>query len=402
MKVHYKPLALVASAVMVLGTAACGAAGGSSGGSGNGLTDEAQEAADAAFEGSFGAPPADSPDPQPGENIWFITISAQYTDFEVDGQMADAAEQMGWDLTIFDGQFNPDTVVNGLRQAIADQADGVIVYGVDCPVAKAGFEDVADAGIPIVGFQVFDCDQGVDEDGAVIDTGEPGLFDAVVTYDDPADADVPLNFAQFYGEVVPSVQALGIIEATDGAAKIIKLKQTDAPTFLAVDHGFDAALEEYCPDCEIVETVDVVGADLGPALQDKVAQALARHPEANAVFAIYDAATLNVAPAVMASGRKDDIFVMGGEGTGPVIDLVKEGRGVDAGMVYPIAWEAWAALDSMNRLLAGEQPDGVGFPSGMGVQLYDADRNVPDTDAYYYGPVDYPSAYLDAWGIAAE
>lgn len=308
---------------------------------------------------------------------------------------------MGWDLTIFDGQFNPDTVVSGLRQAIADQADGVIVFGVDCAIAKAGFEDVAAAGIPIVGFQVLDCDQTVDGDGVVKDSGDPGLFDSVVTYNNPDDPAKPLTFAEFYGTLVASYQALGIIEGTDGAAKIIKLKQTDAPTFLAVDHGFDETIEADCPDCEVVETVEITGADLGAALQDKVAQALTRHPEANAVFAIYDAATLNVAPAVMASGRKDDIFVMGGEGTQPVVDLVKEGRGVNAGMVYSFEWEAWAALDAMDHLLAGDEPDGVGFPSGIGIQLYDADRNVPDHDAPYVGPVDYPSAYLKAWGVDA-
>ncbi len=402
MKMQRKAAAVIAAVATVLGISACGATDGASGGSGDGLTPEAQEAVDAAFEGSFGEPPSDSPDSEPGKNIWLIMSSAQVFDVRGEGQIVDAAEAMGWDLTVFDGQFNPDTMVSGLRQAIADQADGIIAFTVDCSIAKAGFDDVVDAGIPLVGFEVIDCNESIGDDGIVTDSGDPGVFDAVVTYNNPADPDEPLTFAGFYRDVGAAYQALGIIGGTDGAAKIIKLRGTDLPLFLTADYGFDNALDTYCPDCEVVETVDFVGADIGPTLQDKVAQALARHPEANAVYSIFDAVALNVAPAVMASGRKDDIFVMGGEGTAPVVDLVTEDRGVDAGMAYSVQWESWAALDAMNRLLAGEKPDGAGFPSGMGIQLYDAERNVPDADAAYIGPVDFPSAYREAWGIDGE
>ena len=401
MKVHRKSAAAIAAVATVLGISACGATSGASGGSGDGLTPEAQEAVDAAYEGSFGEPPSDSPDPESGKNIWLITASAQYVDFQADGQIVDGAEQLGWELTVFDGQFNPDTMVSGMRQAVADQADGVILFGIDCVIARAGLADIADAGIPTVGFEGSDCSDSIGEDGKITDSGDPALFDAVVTYDNPADPDQLLTFPEFYRDVAAVNQALGIVDGTDGAAKIIKLKQTDSPLFLAVDAGFDKGIDTYCPDCEIVETIEITGADFGPALQDKVSQAIARHPEANAIYGLYEAVALSVAPAVMASGRKDDIFVMGGEGTAGV-ELVEEGRGMNAGMVYPIAWESWAALDAMNRLLAGEKPDGPGFPSGMGMQLYDADRNTPDVDAPHLGPVDFSAAYLAAWGISAD
>jgi len=395
-------VAMIATAATVLGMSACGQAGGSSGGSGAGLDTEAEDAVGAAYEGSFGAPPAESPDPDSGKNIWLIMSSAQITDFNESGQIVDAAEQMGWDLTLFDGQFNTDTMVSGLRQAVADQADGVIAYTVDCATAKAGFEDVVDAGIPVVGFESVDCNQAVDKDGAIVDTGEVGLFDAVVTYDDPTVAGKLLTYLEFLASAYARSQALATIDATDGGAKVIKLKETDYQSTLAMDRGFDDALAEYCSDCEVVETVEFTGADFGPPLQDKVAQAIARHPEANAVYGIYDAVALNAAPAVMASGRSDDLFAMGGEGTSPVVDLIADDRGLDAGVGYPVRWEAWAALDAMNRLLAGEKPDGVGFPSGIGAQAFDRDRNLPDKGDRFEGPVDFESVYASAWGIPSE
>jgi len=399
MKVHHKTVALLATAATALGMTACSAAGGSSKGTGDGLNAETQEAVDAAYEGSFGAPPAESPEPAPGKNIWLVMSSAQITDFNEPGQIVDAAEKMGWDLTLFDGQFNTDTMVSGLRQAVADKADGVIAYTVDCVTAKAGFKDVVDAGIPVVAFESVDCDQAAEADGTIVDTGQPGLFDAVVTYDDPVEGGKLLTYLEFLQQAYARNQALAMIEATDGAAKVIKLKETDYQSTLATDRGFEEALKEFCADCAVVETVELTGADFGAPLQDKVAQAVARRPEANAVYGIYDAVVLNAAPAVMASGRNDEIFVMGGEGSLPAIELIAADRGIDAGSGYPVRWEAWASLDAMNRLLAGEVPDGVGFPSGIGVQAFDRDRNLPEDGDRFDGPVDFEADYLKAWGL---
>lgn len=398
MKTNRTWAAAIALSTLVAASA-CGTADGEAGGSGDGLNTGAKEAVDTAYEGSFGTPPGESPDPAPGQNIWFITSSAQITDFSEDGYLVDAAEQMGWDLTLFDGQFNTDTMVSGLRQAVADQADGVIVFTIDCALVKAGFEDVVDAGIPIVAFESVDCDQSVTKDGTIEDTGDQGLFDAVVTYDDPVEDGKLLTYVEFLQAAYARNQALAMIEGTDGSARVIKIKQTDYQSTLATDRGFEDTLAEHCADCEVVETVKITGADFGPPLQDKVAQAIAQHPEANAVYGIYDAVVLNAAPAVMASGRNDDIFVMGGEGSTALVELIAADRGVDAGSGYPVRWEAWASLDAMNRLLAGESPDGVGFPSGIGVQAFDRDRNLPGKGGRFDGPVDFDAAYLEAWGL---
>ncbi|WP_459986793.1 sugar ABC transporter substrate-binding protein [Nocardioides sp. AN3] len=362
------------------------------------MSAETQKAVDAAYEGSFGEPPTSSPKPKTGENIWLITASAQLTDLDEPGHIKDAAKQVGWHLTVFDGQFNTDTQVTGIRQAIADGADGIILFAVDCATVKAGLQDVEAAHIPVVGWESIDCDQEVDANGAVTDSGQPGLFDANLTYNNPDAPDQPVTYAELAEELFPDYQALGIIDATGGAAKIIKLKETDIDATRLVDHGFGEALAHHCPKCEVVETVNFTGADYGPTLQDKVAQAIARHPEANAVFGVFDAPGADAAAAVMASGRKDDLYVMGGEGSPTGVQLIAEDRGLDAGVGFSVHWEAWAALDAMNRLLAGEAPKGSGFPSGLGLQLYDRDHNLPKGNSFS-GPVDFEAAYRAAWGV---
>jgi ribose transport system substrate-binding protein len=406
---RFRLFAVAALVATAIAAAACGSSDDSSGGSSkaaaaapssssSGLSAEAQKAVDAAYKGSFASPPTTAPKPQAGKRIWVIMWSGQFTDLRARGQIGDAAKLMGWHLTLFDGKFSPDTWVNGIRQAIAAKADGIILFIIDCAPVKAALQDARKAGIPVVGWESVDCSQTISKRGVLRDTGAPGLFDATLAYTNPANPDKPLTYAEFITNLDATTQALGLIAGTEGKAKLIKLKETDLPVTLEADRGLDSALQRYCRGCQVVATVPFVGADIGPSLQQKVSQALAQHPEANAVYGVYDGATQSVAPAVMASGRKNDLFVMGGEGTAPVATLIREGRGVNAGAAYSVDWEGWAAMDAMNRLLNGEQPTGRGFPSGLGAQLYDKDRNLPPKGERYEPPIDFRAAYQKAWG----
>ena len=395
---------LVAVVALALGVAACGSVDSQTDDQGttgsSGLSAKTQKAIDEAYEGSFGELPASSPKPEPGKNVWFITVDRRVVDYTAPGQILDGAELMGWDMTMCDGEYNFDKMVTCLRQAIADKADGIIGYVTDCAPLKAAFQEADRKDIPVVTFEAIDCDLEVDQSGEITETGEPRLFDAQVMYNNPENPDEPNAYPELYGETFAKFQALGLIDGTEGKAKIIKLKETDVGATLLQDRGFQTTIDEYCPECEVVETVELIGADIGPPLQEKVEQAIARNPDANAIFGVYDAITENVAAAVLASGREDEIFVVGGEGIPSVVDLIAAERGVDAGVGFPVRWEAWAGLDTLNRLFHGEEPThGFGFPSGFGVQLYDKEHNMPPEGTRFEGPVDFEKAYREAWGV---
>lgn len=405
MKSNRKFLSVTVVAVTTVVLAACGLSSGSNSPNGStSLSANTQKAIDAAYKGDFGTPPQTAPKPSPGKNIWVVTLSATVIDYHAAGQIIDAAKLMGWHVTIFDGKFSPDTIVSGLRQAVAAKADGIVLTAVDCASVKAGLQDVKAAHIPVVGVEDLDCNQQVGNNGVLQDTGQPGLFSAQPLYNLPSGG--VTTFVGFYGGVYGPYQAVGMAAGTKGNGKIIALDETDVP-FIAV--GFDAfnkTLAQSCPACKIVDTIDFVGTDLGPTLQQKVAQALVQHPEANAIYGLYDAPTQDVATAVIGSGRTNSLFVMGGEGTAPVADLIRENRGVNAGVGYSVTWEAWSALDALNRLFHGEKPvgtpDGAGFPSGMGAQLYDSHHNMPSKGQRFQGPIDFQAAYRKAWGVSGN
>ena len=270
-------LLLAATLAAALSVSACGdgattgssPAGGSSAATptGSGVSAQTRAAIDAAYTGSYGASPDTSPRPEPGMNIWLVTLSATYG---APQELVDAAKLMGWDVTVFDGQYTPDVVIDGLRQAVADKADGVIVGYADCASIKAGLQDVRDAGIPIVNIDSSDCDKNIGPDGEITDSGQPTLFDSGIGYHNPDNHASPLTFAEFW-QLFNSYQALGIVGGTQGQAKLIVMSESDLLLNFVGIRELKATLEEHCPGCEIVDIVDFVGTDFGTGIQQKVA-----------------------------------------------------------------------------------------------------------------------------------
>jgi ribose transport system substrate-binding protein len=106
------------------------------------------------------------------------------------------------------------------------------------------------------------------------------------------------------------------------------------------------------------------------------------------------AITGGVGAAVQSSGRSPQILKMGGEGQPANMDLMREGRQQDAGVGYPPDWEGWSAMDGLNRMFNDEEP----VSSGIGLQLFDKDHNMPASGGYK-PPVDFRAAYRKAWGL---
>ncbi|ADB52421.1 sugar ABC transporter substrate-binding protein [Conexibacter woesei] len=396
-----RTVTLAVACVLALGLAACGSSSGGGDDASTGTTGggapataagaDAQAAIDRALRGSFALPPGGGPRAQRDKKIWFIPVSSETYDYRRPGSLFDAAGKLGWDVTQFDGRYSPDTIVSGIRQAIADRADGVILYIVDCPNVKAALQEARAAGVKIVAAQGFDCSD--------VRASEPALFDATVRYAGSGDASKPMPFPDFIRDEWGTAQALAVINGTGGKAKLIDVYESDLLVTVEQDKGVRAGLRRYCPDCEVVDTVEFTGAEIGAPLQQKIEQSLTRHPEANAIISPYDSVTKITAAAVRASGRTGQIYSVGSEGDAEVMDAVRDGgKGVDAGVGLAPDWELHGMLDAMNRLLGGER-EGDGFPTGNGTQIIDREHNLPEPGERYAPPLDFRRAYYDAWGV---
>lgn len=337
------------------------------------------------YAGNLKAPSTDSRPAAKGKKIVVISSGQASISSSVPSNAAvDAAKSLGWSTTLYDEQLNPASAPGLVRQAIASGADGIVLDATDCPTVKGAMQEAKAKGIKMVGIYSFDCND------PIFGGGGEALFSGQINYGAAAAANIG-KFTEGYG----ADQAKAVIAATGGKAKVVFFNDQEFTVLRYTGKGF---LDEIakCPGCSVVAKVDFTGSELGPNLQQKVSSTLLQHPEANAVKSPYTAATLlGIGPAVVQSGRASKLYVMGGEGFAPELDLIRSGQGLNAVNIAPSDWTAYAAIDTLNSLFIGKPA----ADSGLGWQLVDKTHNLPNSGAFVPA-VDFKAAYKKAWGLS--
>jgi ribose transport system substrate-binding protein len=295
----------------------------------------------------------------------------------------EAAQVLGWKVTVYDAQLNPSNYPQLMSQALASGADGIVLDAIDCSFVKSQLEQAKAKGIKVVPIYAYDCNDPYAGQG-----GQP-LFSAYTNYGPAANKNLGA-FAEKYG----FAQGQAAIAATGGHAKVVFFNDPEATVLHYTGKGFLDAIKQ-CSGCSVLQDVEFKGLDLGPTLQQRAASALLQHPDANVVKSPFTAATLlSIGPAVSQSGHASKLYVMGGEGFQPELDLLRNHQGVNAVMISPSDWTGWAAIDTLNSLFQNKAP----AYSGLGWQLVDATHNLPASGPWV-SPIDFKAAYKKAWGL---
>jgi ribose transport system substrate-binding protein len=355
-----------------------------------GYTAEAEEALARNYEGTDRALPTSAPKPPAHEKVWIIACSLSAEGCSAPGEgAAEAAEALGWEAHLADGKLDPSVYNNLVHQAIAAQASAIVLVSVDCGLIKGSLEAAKSAGIKIVGLYALDCDDKYSGGG------EP-LFDTSLTYENG------MTYGEWTEGPYSESMADYAIAKTGGKADAILVRENDVGVVRHIDDGIEAAMKK-CTECKVT-TVEITGADLlNGNLQSKVETALTQNPEANVVFGPYDASIqLGIAAAVEASGRGDEILVVGSEGLAPNIKMIASGKGDDFAAGAPARWVGWAAIDELIRAFEGEEA----VDEGVGLQSIDEEHNIPKKTPFYDGNTkngiptqDYEANYKKIWGI---
>lgn len=378
-------------AVLVL--AVMGAASGCSTESGGQSTtattsndDEVAQNATAAIEklygnGTFAEPASTGPKAQPGYRVAMVSSGTQSpTGTSTANGAKESAELLGWDLSIYDGKYEPSEYQEGIRQAVSQNVDAIWLYSIDCPLVKTALEEAKKAGIPVFSQEAADCSD--------VDPSETSYYERSLEFSEG-------SFIE-WGEGLGASEATWLLSKLGSKADVIEVSNTELVITKAVHDGFQKAMKEQCPECKVT-TLPIRLADFGPALQEKVSTALLRNPEANGLaFSYDDLVTAGGAAAVMASGRNDSLEVVAGSGYAANIDLVRQNNGQDAGWTYDGAYEAWSTADMINRYFAGE--DSV--PSGVGISMFDHDHDLPPEGEAWSTSIDYQPVFKKVWGVS--
>ncbi len=293
----------------------------------------------------------------------------------------DAANAIGWQVDVYDGKLTPATYPQLVRQAIAADADGIMLVAIDCRMVKQPLEEARAKGIAITAIGAFDCNDPR-AGGA-----KRGLFNANINLG-PSASNIGVWVASYGAQ-----QANYMIADSKNAARILLVTSPEFTTLHYIDKGFRETIARS-GGSKIVSTLQLSSADfVNGQLVPKIQAELLRHPEVTWVRSPFTyATTLGVVPAL--ATNSSSVKVMGGEGYEPEIDLLREGK-ITAVNVVSAAWESWAAIDALNSRFRHEKP----VDSGFGWIMTDRNHNLPSTGqpepAY-----DYEAAYRKAWGVA--
>jgi ribose transport system substrate-binding protein len=308
-----------------------------------------------------------------GKLIFEIPITSEVPFIgAVERGMRDAAAEVGAELRVFPNQGQPAQWAQGIRTAIASNADAILLLAQDPELVRPQVEQAEQAGIPVVVLRT---------------TGEGERCPSIGT------TCVPAPFEQ-----AGRLEADFVIGDSEGDANVLVITSKDARSTRPLLAGLQDEFESRCPACKL-RFVDVPIPDWASKLRGEVQSALVRDPGIDYVIATYDSMSQFAVPAIVAAGKTDKIKIAAFNGTPFVLGMIQDGEVVAMDAGENLAWVGWASMDQAFRVVAGERPV---RSEHTPLRVFDAD-NADDTgspprfDRGYGQP--YVEGYRQLWGV---
>ena len=249
----------------------------------------------------------------------------------------EVGKEIGLEVREWENQGQPSQWVQGIEFAMQSGIDIVdLISGVNPAVIEPQLQAARDAGVKVFTSHFYDPSQ----------TASPLLA-----------GDLPVSF---YGQG----WLLGnwMIYKTNGDAHPIIVKSDEVPPTAPLVQGIHDAFEQNCPNCTIVQEINVGITEWGTKIQTSVQSALIANPTVNYVIPIYDSMSQFVVPAVELTGKSEDVKIATSNGTPFVLDFIREGR-VEMDIGESLDWIARATIDGYMRQVAGlPMPEDIGVP----------------------------------------
>lgn len=362
------------SALVALALTGCASGGGNeapeAGGGSSDCIAAVQPAVDAGLEPSPLVAPTESLDlaALAGKNIWYITNSHNQFSTEMAGGVEEAGEAAGVKITVFDGQNSTSRYSEGINQAVAQGADGIILMAIQPAVVAEDLKAAEAAGVQVLSTLNGDPDEPV----------EPGTFG---------------NFTADYTSD-GRLMAQWVLADSGCTASSVVIQSSPVHVWDLATKGFEAATEEYCPDDCSVEVIDLDPANIANDLGNQLQTKLQTNPDIDYVIPVWDSAIPLVAPVVATAGRPITVFAH--DGITESLELIAAGQDQHGTLAMaPSAWIGWAAFDEVARAILGEPSPGYVIPTRLVTPDNVGSGSLADVSPEY---VDFQQAFIEAWG----
>ena len=317
--------------------------------------------------------PESAPEPEPDKSIVYLSNDENNNASRAWGvAIAEAAERIGWEVTVIDGQATPTGWINGMNQAIALQVDG-IVTSVDAASVQEPIENAQAAGIPVVGIHSAAL-PGPDE--------SLGLFTNI--QQDPRE--------------IGRAQADWVIADSDGTARVVVTSHNEFAIAEAKSRATEERLRE-CEGCEVLDYVSTPIAEVAQRQPQLVASWVQRYGTPLYVTAVADYTLDFQVPALRNAGvDPETVKLVGADGQESAYARIRGGDFQVITVSEPTEMQGYQAIDEINRAIQGEAPSGfVQAPYLVTSDNVDAEGG---EDNQFVPSNDYKAQYLRLWGVA--
>jgi len=281
-----------------------------------------------------------------------------------------AADAIGWEVRVIDGQGDQSGISAAFGQALSLQPDGIVVGGFDPNTISAQIVQANQAGISVIGWH------------ALSDPGpstSPELFTNVTTK----------------VSEVAKISAQWIIEKSDGGAGVVVFTDNSIPFAAGKAKMIEDELET-CSSAKVLQVENIPIPDAGTRTPQEFSSLISRLADRwNYSVAINDLYFDNAATPLRAAGKSGDgapYNVGAGDGSEAAFQRIASGQFQAATVPEPLSAEGWQIVDEFNRSFNGQPASGYVPP----VHVTDA-SNVGDSTTW--DPDNgYRDVYRRIWG----
>jgi len=370
---------LTASALVLTGCAVGDFVGGLFGGSPQSTASPSGQGPEAALESAYAGVSSDQgllavDFPQEVQNVAIISCPLVIPSCAASAAaVSDAVVLAGWWPMVIDGG-NPDGVGLALRIAIAQAATVIVTVDANCRGLEYLFDEVALAGIPVIGL-------GGEDDC------EPKRFAALTRW-------TPEHAVGKRQTVVGELQAEYAYGKTLGDVSALVLTVAGDATTAKVTDGFTTKLTKLGAG-KVAQKLELTTAEIADKTFTTKVVAAAKSSGANAIIVPEDdwLTVGGLAAAIASDPETAELLVIGHGGSAAALDIIRSGgAGLTATVGQAFDWMGWGAVDAIVRLYAGAPTVFI----GDAMQVIDIDHNMPETGKYT-GGISAEEKYTALW-----
>jgi ribose transport system substrate-binding protein len=317
--------------------------------------------------------PTSAPAPAKGMSIVYLSgdeqndISREYGLY-----MKQAAEHLGWKLSVIDGKGSPANWVSGFNQAIALKPNGIAIFA-DAKSLQGPIRDAAKQGIAVIGLHA---------------ASLPGP---------QADLNLFVNIQEDPREI-GKAEADWAIADSKGSARVIVVTHNEYQ-IAATKSGATRDEVAACGGCKVLDYANFPASEAAQRMPQLTTSWVQRFGLPLYITSVGDNDLDFAVPSLRASGVKpEQAKLIGADGNRSAYERIRKGGQYQTVTVSePIELQAYQAIDEFNRAFNKAPPSGFVQPPYL---VTPANVNTEGGDHNIFVPSnDYKAHYLKIWGV---